>query len=368
MTNILGVINLINEKPILKELTHHRCLAAIPFGGRYRLIDFNLSNFIHADVSSVAVFTKDKGRAIMDHLGSGKEWDLDRHNGGLFILPTISDDHKVKGDLQQFYDHIEFFERSSAEYVVITPGHHVSKLDMKELVDYHQQTNADITVVYKKYDGKPIQKPNYHKCFINPDGDIDDIELYTNPKIGDNICLETYVISIPLLINLIKHCIDNHEYDFLKDIVKANIQHLNIKGFAHLGPMLFIHSVESYHDSNMSLLNPEVVRTFFYHHWDIFTKLKHEPPTKFGESSRVSNSLIANGCEIHGEVENCIIFRGVKIKKGAIVKNSIIMQKTQIEEDVMIDNIITDKQVTITKNAVIIGTSCPKVIKKRETV
>ena len=115
-------------------------------------------------------------------------------------------------------------------------------------------------------------------------------------------------------------------------------------------------------------LNPEVVRTFFYHHWDIFTKLKHEPPTKFGESSRVSNSLIANGCEIHGEVENCIIFRGVKIKKGAIVKNSIIMQKTQIEEDVMIDNIITDKQVTITKNAVIIGTSCPKVIKKRETV
>ncbi|GIN86661.1 glucose-1-phosphate adenylyltransferase subunit GlgD [Heyndrickxia sporothermodurans] len=368
MNAILGIINLINEKPFLKELTKHRCLASVPFAGRYRLIDFTLSNYIYAEITQVAVFTNSKFRSIMDHLGSGKEWDLDRRNGGLFILPPVHPDKKMKGDIQAYYDHLEMFRRTPAEVVVISPGYHIGKIDYKEVILQHQNSMADITVIYKEYDGEPVEKPIYHTCSIREDGGLSDIELYTSPFFGENVLLETYVINKSLLIDLIEACFHNDEYDFLKDAIKANISRLDIKAYRFNGHMSFIHSIESYYSSNMEFLNPDIIRSYFYDHWDIYTKVKHEAPAKYSFTSKVSNSLIANGCEIHGIVENSIIFRGVKINKGAVVKNSIIMQKGEIEEDVHVENIIADKQVKIRKNNVMVGSDRPQVIKKSEMI
>lgn len=369
MTNVLGVINLINEKPILKELTLHRCLASVPFGGRYRFIDFVLSNFIHAEISQVAVFTKDNGRSVLDHLGSGKEWDLDRHNGGLFILPSVSDDAKLRGDIQGFYDHREFFERTSADLVIISPGHQVSKLDVAALLEFHEKTQADITIVYREYDGDPIQKPNYHQVTVDKKGNILDIDMFTAPQKGDCVCLETYVLPKSLLMDLIQTCYENGEVDFLKDAIKANVHKYNIKAFNHKGNMIFIHSMNSFHAANMALLNPDTIRAFFYEDWEVYTKIKHEPPTKYGQAARVTNSFIANGCDIEGTVENSIIFRGVKIKKGAVVKNSIVMQKTEVEDDAVLENVIADKQVAVTQHKVVVGTpSHPKVLRKKEII
>lgn len=369
MTNVLGVINLINEKPILKELTKHRCLASVPFGARYRFIDFALSNLIHAEITQVAVFTKDNGRSIIDHIGSGKEWDLDRYDGGLFILPPVADDAKLKGDIQGFYDHREFFERASADLVIISPGSNVSKLDICELVAFHEKSQADITVVYRKYDGEPIQKPNYHQVVVDKEDNVRDIELFTTPQKGDFVCLETYVLSKPLLMDLIQTCSENGEYDFLRDAIKANVHKFKIKGYHHRGNMIFIHSMDSYHAANMAMLDPDTIRAFFYSDWEILTKIKHEPPAKYGQTADVKNSFIANGCLIEGTVENSIIFRGVKIKKGAVVKNSIIMQKTEVEEDAVLENVIADKQVAVTQQKVVVGTpSHPKVLCKKEII
>ncbi|MBS4173066.1 glucose-1-phosphate adenylyltransferase subunit GlgD [Bacillus sp. FJAT-49736] len=366
MDSVVGVINLINEKPFLKELTYNRCLASVPFAGRYRMIDFTLSNFIHAQVKSVAVFTKEKYRSIMDHLGSGKEWDLDRHSGGLFILPPIHPDQKIKGDLQQFYDHIEFFQRSIADTVIITPGHHVCKIDFNDIILQHRHHKADITVIYKKYDGTPALKPIYHGCTVNQAGEVVDIDLYTFPKNDHDICLETYVINKYVLIELIKKCVENDEYDFLKDMVKANLNKLKVMGYQFKGSMPFIHSIESFHAGNMAFLNREYADSFLDNEWTVFTKIKHEAPAKYSSTSTVSNSLIANGCEIEGTVENSIIFRGVKVKKGATVKNSIIMQKSEIGEGAYLDHVITDKQVMITNDRVVKGDEQPIVIKKAE--
>ncbi|KQL53907.1 glucose-1-phosphate adenylyltransferase [Heyndrickxia shackletonii] len=368
LDSVVGIINLINEKNFLKELTYNRCLASVPFAGRYRLIDFTLSNFIHAGVKSVAVFTKEKYRSVMDHLGSGKEWDLDRRTGGLFILPPIHPEKEIKGDLQQFQDHIEFFQRSAADTVIITPGHQVCKMDFTEIIREHRNKKADITVVYKKYDGTPVQKPMYHRCSIDKTGVISDIDLYTFPRHGQDICLETYIINKYILIDLIKKCTENDEYDFLKDIVKANLNKLMITGYEFVGSLPFIHSIESFHDSNMAFLNRDIASSFFRDNWAVYTKIKHEAPAKYSASSCVSNSLIANGCEIEGTVENSIIFRGVKVKKGAVVKNSIIMQKGEIEEGAFVDNVISDKQAKITKDRVVTGDHRPRVIKKAEII
>ncbi|MCH1626879.1 glucose-1-phosphate adenylyltransferase subunit GlgD [Fredinandcohnia quinoae] len=368
MENVIGLINLVNEKQYLKELTCHRCLSAVPFGGRYRLIDFTMSNFINADIKKVAVFTKEKYRSLMDHLGSGKEWDLDRRNGGLFILPPNHPDESIKGDLQQFQDHIEFFLRSSEDTVIISPGHHVSKIDFNDIVQGHRKSGADITVLYKYFDGDPVEKPIYHQCSVNAIGDVTNIELYTTPKQGDLVCLETFVCNKELLIDIITKCCENGEYDFIKDGVKANLHHLNVKGYQITGYMPFIHSISSYYKSNMDFLNPDLSMEFFYDSWDVYTKLKHEPPVKYGVSSNVKNSLVSNGCHIEGTVVNSIIFRGVKIRKGAVVKNSIILQKSVIEEGSFLENVITDKQVSITPDQVVIGDLCPIVVKKADVV
>jgi glucose-1-phosphate adenylyltransferase len=368
LDSIVGIINLINEKQFLKELTYHRCLASVPFAGRYRLIDFTLSNYIHAQVSSVAVFTKEKYRSVMDHLGSGKEWDLDRRTGGLFILPPVHPDKEIKGDLQQFYDHIEFFQRSSADTVIISPGHHVSKIDFNDIIFNHRKQKADITVIYKKYNGTPVQKPIYHRCSIDQSGGLIDIELYTSPRFGQDICLETYIINKYVLIDLIRKCVENEEYDFLKDAVKANLNRLKVIGYEFKGNMPFIHSIESFHLGNMEFLNQEVIRSFFNDKWAVYTKIKHEAPVKYAATSSVTNSLIANGCDIQGTVENSIIFRGVKVKKGATVKNSIIMQKGEIEEGAFVENIITDKQVKITKDRVVIGDHHQTIVVKKADI
>ncbi|MFS0863811.1 glucose-1-phosphate adenylyltransferase subunit GlgD [Fredinandcohnia sp. 179-A 10B2 NHS] len=368
MERVIGVINLVNEKQYLKELTHHRCLSAVPFGGRYRLIDFTMSNFINAQIKKVGVFTKDKYRSIMDHLGSGKEWDLDRRNGGLFILPPVHPDNNIKGDIQQFYDHIEFFQRSYEDTVIFSPGHHVTKINYNEVVKSHRASGADITILYKHFDGEPVEKPIYHNCIHDSEGNIMNLELYTSPIYGDPVCLETFVFNKQILIELITKCYENEEYDFLRDVVKANLHQLKVNSYRVTGYMPWIHSISSYYKSNMDFLNPELTREFFFDTWDIYTKIKHEPPVKYSTSSKVTNSLIANGCDIEGTVENSIIFRGVKIRKGATVKNSIVMQKGIIEEGTYLENVITDKQVNITPDKVIIGEFYPHVIKKAENV
>lgn len=368
MDKVLGVINLFNEKQYLKELTADRNVASVPFAGRYRLIDFTMSNFVNSDISLVAVFPKEKYLSVMDHLGSGKEWNLDRRRSGLFILPPIRPNELVSGDLKQFHNHLSFFRRANADTVIITPGNHVCKMDFNQVLDFHKESGADITVVYKDFSDSVVEKPIYHQCQVNEEDNIIDISLYDIPKQGDHICLETYVISRELFIDLIETCVENEEGDFLKDAVKANINQLNIKGFHFTGELPFIHSIESYHESNMNFLNPRVLKSLFNEDWSIYTKIKHEAPAKYALTSNVTNSLVANGCDIEGTVENCILFRGVKVKKGAVVKNSIIMQRSEIGEGAFVENTITDKEVIITNNKVVIGETKPIVIKKAEII
>jgi glucose-1-phosphate adenylyltransferase len=355
MKRMMGVINLVNEPDGLEELTYSRNVASVPFGSRYRLIDFTLSNMINSGLENVAVFTQHKYRSLMDHLGSGKEWDLDRKRGGLFILPSIMQDTTgmSRGDLFQFYSHRDYFYRGREEYVVISRSHIVCNIDLNEVLDYHLENNADITVVYKHADDEEFAK--FRRLAVKDSGQVTVMEDQNGRLRTDNISMEIYIMSKELLLDMVESCLAQGYDHLVRDGIMKNIDKLSVYGYLHEGHTGIVNTIQSYYKHSMQLLNPKVWRELFFQKNLIYTKVKDEPPAKYSETSLARNALIANGCIIEGKVENSILFRGVKIRKGAYVKNSIILQNCEIEENVIIENAILDKDVFISRGRVLTG-------------
>lgn len=356
MKRIMGVINLVNEPDDLEELTYFRCPASVPFGGRYRLIDFTLSNMVNSGIENVAVFTQHKYRSLMDHLGSGKEWDLDRKRGGMFILPAVHDEPTgmSRGDLYQFYCHRDYFYRGQEELVLISRSHMVCSINFMEAVSYHEDMQADITVIYKEIDEDEPAK--FRRLAVKDDGRVTVMEDHTGRLRTNKISMEMYIMSKGLLLDMVESCLAQGYDHLVRDGIMKNIDKLSVYGYRFDGHLGIVNSVQGYYKHSMELLNPRIWRELFFQKNNlIYTKVKDEPPAKYLEHAAVKNSLIANGCTIEGRVENSILFRGVKIRKGSYVKNSIILQNCEIEENVIIENSILDKDVFISRGRVLAG-------------
>lgn len=315
---MLGIINATNEFDSLSKLTKHRSLAALPFGGRYRLIDFMLSNMVNSGIHSVAIFTGHENRSIMDHLGSGKQWDLDRKRDGLFVFTPNSRCGKIEfGSFFHLYRNIDYLLRSKQEYVVITAAHIVTSINFKPILLRHIEMQSDITEV--QYQDRSLQ---------------------------------TYIIKKELLLSLIQDYKDTENMSIM-DIVRNNPTSLRIHPYEAQEYVAIIDSIESYYENSLAILNPTAWKQLFHSEAPIYTKVKDEPPTRYGKDAKVSNSMIANGSIIGGKVENSVLFRSVKIGKGSVVRNSIIMQKTVIGENCILDGVILDKDVKIADGTVI---------------
>lgn len=328
---ILGVIDETTYKHSLQDLAAQRSLGAIPFAGRYRLIDFMLSNMVNADIRSVAIFPKYRYRSLMDHLGAGKEWDLHRKKDGLFFFPSPHLHHEYDefGSFRQFSDHLDYFHRSSQQYAVITNSHTVCNIQFKYVLKRHQEAGCDITEVYQ--DGQSLQ---------------------------------IYLMSSKLLKDLIYGHAEKG-YKTIQEAVEKESSTLTVCPYEYSGYAAVIDSVEKYYLHSMQLIQPSFWQQVFLPQLPIYTKVKDEPPTKYGKHSAVRNSLVANGCVLEGEVENCILFRGVHVGKGTKLKNCIIMQKTQIGEDCVLEQVISDKDVRIGNATEAAGTiKQPLVLKK----
>jgi glucose-1-phosphate adenylyltransferase len=329
---MLGIIDATAYKPEIEDLTLHRSLAAVPFASRYRLIDFVLSNMVNSDIESVAIFPKYQYRSLMDHLGSGKQWDLNRKKDGLFFFPSphLHNEYDEFGSFRQFSDHIDFFLRSTQEYAVITNSYTVCNIDYKQVLDRHLENGCDITEVSK--DGKSLQM---------------------------------YVMSTKLLVDLI-HDKEQTGTKTLADVIVENRNNFTICDYEFTGYAAVIDSLSSYYEHSMDMLNPKIWHEIFLKNRPILTKAKDEPPTQYGKDAVVKNSLIANGCKIDGYVENSIIFRGVHIGKDTVIKNSVIMQKSQIGDHCILDHVIADKDVKVLTSSQINGTALlPFVLRKR---
>ncbi len=353
MHNTIGIILTggINEKT--KALSEKRSVAAIPVAGKYRAIDFVLSNMVNSGINKVGVVTQYSYRSLMDHLGSGKEWDLDRRNDGLFVFPPyLSGENSgwYRGTADGIYNNLTFLKRSNAEYALVTTGNCIYKMLYDDLLSAHVETGADITVVYRDMSDFPAEELQQMGIIkINEEGRITDLqEKPVNPSTTFG-SMGVYVMRKDLLVTMIEECHSKGYYDFVKDILIRNMDCTKIMGYRFEGYWRPMASVPLYFNCNMDMLKPEVRKELFWDDGRIFTKVKDETPSKYNDEAQVTNSVVADGCIIEGTVIDSVLFRGVTVKRGAVIRNSIIMQGSVIEENASLDYAILDKEVVVSE-------------------
>lgn len=352
MKNTMGIILTGWKKSGLKELTSIRSASAIPVGGKYRAIDFVLSNMVNSGIRNVGVLTQYSFRSLMDHLGSGKEWDLDRRYGGLLIFPPslgVDDSGWYRGTADSMYNNLSFLKKSHEEYVLIAMGNGIYKMQYDDLVNYHIEKNADITIAYRDmYDYQPEELSQLGIVKVDEKGRI--VDLLEKPLHPDsqNGSMGIYFLKKDLLLSLLEECAAHADYDFVKDILIKKVGKLKLYGYRFNGYFRSMNTLGMYYRCNMDFLDPLIRSELLVENGKIYTKVKDEAPAKYNEEAEVRNSVIADGCIIEGNVEGSVLFRGVVIRRGAIIKNSIIMQASVVEEGVILENVILDKEVKIT--------------------
>lgn len=356
---ILGVIFANMHEDVVPDLTRQRTMGSVMFGGRYRLIDFTLSNMANSGVDEVGIITKSNYQSLLDHLGSGREWDMARKNGGLHLLPPFSNltSGMYRGRLEALYGISDFIKCSDADYIIMSDCDVVTSLDYNKIFDYHIKSGADITAVYST-SNLDLEAAKHSNVFgIDGEGRITNVMI--NPQISGecNISLNTYIISKELLMSMIIDGAANGIYSFAKSILQQRCGDYKIMAYKHDGYFSKITSIKSYYDANMALLDTSSRKALFPENAPVYTKIRDNPPAKFAIGAKVRNSLIADGCIIEGTVENSILFRGAKVGKGSVVKDCIIMQDTVIGKNCEISCVITDKIVKITDRKILTGSA-----------
>lgn len=354
----------------LRELVYSRSVGALPIGGRYRSIDFVLSNMVNSGVRNVGVIAQKNYHSMMDHLGSGKEWDLSRKNDGLFILPPFFTNENMgsyRGMVDAIKGVMSYIRRSTQKYCILSGSYTIYNMLFDEALDFHVQNNADITMIYSEETNRFFSGERFKDLRLHLDekGRITDMELNSEMSNSKNVGMDTYIIRKDLLEYLVEDCSSRGKYNFITDLLMNNINRLKFYGFKHPGYVGRLHSVASYFKLNMDMLRPDVQHDLFYNGRNIYTKIKDQAPAKYIRDSSIQNSLVADGCIIAGEVENSILFRGVYIAKGAKIKNCIIMQDSEISQDANLEYVIIDKLVQIRPGRRLIGDAeFPVIIRK----
>ena len=360
MGNVLGLVCANMHDTTLGDMTKNRTMGSVMFGGRYRLIDFPLSNMVNSGISEVGVITKSNYQSLLDHLGSAREWDLARKKGGLYILPPFGNVESTlyRGRIEALYGAMSFIKHSRAKYVILSDCDVVTNIDYKPIVAAHIESGADITAVAHTgvYSSDDIKT----STVFNVDADKNVTSVLINPDISGTCTtsLNVFVMSMDFLIETVNDAMARGNVSFERNILQEKCRELKIKIYEYDNYFSKLNSPESYFKSNMALLEPENARKLFVPKRSIYTKVSDNAPVKYDLDSKVSNSLIADGCIIEGEVENSVLFRGVKVGKGAKVKNCILMQGTVVGDNAELNYLITDKNVSICENHIL--TSSPQ--------
>ncbi len=352
----MGIIIPVTEK--IPPITDIRSIAALPIAGRYRIIDFVLSNMANAGIINVGVATSSQYSSLMDHIRAGQPWDLDRKKQGLHILPPDLErtNGTIRGNIDILSGIRNYISRSHQTYVIMSIGTGVYNIDFKKVMEAHLANQADITMVYKDMTGvEESELSRFTLIDIDGENRVQDIEVKPYYPKTANAGLGVYVMEKALLESIIDECSARGDHDFVKDAIAKKMEGMRIFGYKFDGYADIVDSMKSYYRNNMLFLNEDIRKEIFNPKAPIYTKTKDQTPTKYGESAEVINCFVSDGCVIEGRVENCILSRGVRIDKNAVVKNSIIMQGSVIEEGVELDHVVFDKEVHITKGRKLIG-------------
>lgn len=360
----LGIIFPNSYDHMVPELVTERLMASIPFAGRYRMVDFILSSMANSNIDNISILVRKNYHSLMDHLGTGREWDLARKNGGLNIFPPYAEKTvKVYNGRVEALASILMFLRSQKEkYVVMADSNLALNFDFKDMLNKHIESGADVTIAYRKEEiPQGMIRPNdvaqdlYYTLTFDGEGRVSKIYINSEEKGIQNCSLNIYILERERLIDLVNTAYVRGYSFFERDILAPQLSRIDVRGYEFTGYAARICDMKSYFDENMKLLKEENLDALF-NPSPIYTKIRDDNPTRYINGAKVKNIMAADGCIIEGEVENSVLFRGVKIGKGAVVKNCVLMQDTVVGDGAKLEYVICDKNVTITPRQALKGT------------
>ena len=352
--NAMGLILADHKRIQLGELSRPRALAAIPFAGRYRIIDFMLSNMVNSGITCVGVIAQQKYKSLMDHLGTGSSWDLDRKNQGLSLLPPyINSLNLESSDNDNLSGSLDFFRANRFRYVVIANSNVIFNATLNDYVSRHEESGADISVLFNR-DGLKSGPP---AVILGMDlkGSVKDVMINPQKPVSNRRSAGVVILSRELLIDLLNDNASRGDNDFSVESLLRRYMELRICGIEYKGTLLRINDIPTYFSSTMSLLEEKTRRELFWAGLPVYTKVKDEAPALYGPQNQVSNSFISDGCVINGTLADSMVFRGVTVSAHAKVTNSIVMQDVYISEGVELNHVILDKNCVIRPGIKLVG-------------
>ena len=350
MARAFGIVTSSGTHIKVEGLQQYRPIGAFSFLGRYRVIDFPISNMSNSGIDRIQVYVRTKPRSLAEHLGTGRHYNINSKRGKLQLMfaQNSSENDVYNTDIASFYENIEFIERMHEPYVIIAPSYMVYAEDYRELLQTHIDSGADITLLYHSVDNAREKFLNCDILNLNKQKGVESIEKNRGSAQKRNIFMDTYVMSKELFIELIKKARKISSMYTLPQIVNESSADLDIRGVSHRGYFASITDFNSYYNANISLIDIKTAEGLFNPEWPIYTKTNDSCPTQYLEGASVKNSVISNGCLIEGEIDHSVIGRGCIIKKGAVVKNCVVLSDAYIGENVHVENQVIDKHAKIT--------------------
>ncbi len=376
-TSVVGIIFPNSYDALVPELVSVRLMASIPFASRYRVIDFILSSMTHSGIDNISVVVNKNYHSLMDHLGSGREWDLIRKNGGLRIFPPFAEKEvggPYVGRASALASLLDFLRDQKEEYVIMSDTNVVVNFDFSAMLQSHIDSGADMTIAYNEQEipeellNYPTNDKIFYYTFDVEDGRIKKVYINLKTDGVQKLSMNIFVVRRELLIDIVNDAYIQGRSFFMRDVIMPQLGKLNVQAYKYTEYVARISGMKSYFEENMKLLDDYNLDALFSSA-PIYTKIRGDNPTHYKDGAKVQNVMMADGCVIEGEVENSVIFRGVKVGKGATVKNCILMQDTVVEAGANVEYLITDKNVTITAGKEMKGTDTfPVYIEKFKVV
>ena len=367
MARAFGIVNSSGNHIWVEGMQDYRPIGAFSFLGRYRVVDFPLSNMSNSGIDRIQVYIRRKPRSMTEHIGTGRHYNINSKRGKVQILfsENQSENSIYNTDIASFLENIESIEKMHEEYVVIAPNYMVYTMNYNQLLENHIESGADITLLYHSVDNAKEAFLNSDILNLNRQKGVLSIEKNRGTAKSKHIFMDTYVMKKDLFIDLIKKAKAISSMYTLAQIVNSSIDDLDVRGVAHRGYFAAITTLENYYEANLALIDFKNAGTLFNEDWPIYTRTNDSCPTHYFEEADVKTSVVSNGCMIQGTVENSIIGRGVTIEKGAVIKNSIILPDTVIGKNVHVENFIVDKHAKIThENQVIAEPGKPGYVRR----
>lgn len=370
MKNCIGIINSGSNRSEYGSLSKTRPDYMLPFGGRYRIIDFSLSNMSNYNLSQVMLYAVRNIRSTLDHIGDGKNWELNRRNNGLVINPPSYDDRIGEhSEIRTFYDSLIYYENSSAEHVYLENPMTIAKVNLRQAYQHFIDCDYDVMIVYSNVEDLEGRYLNMNKLLLDSNDSFVNMGINLGTERRFNLSLGRAFFKKKVFIDIVRDSIEKGNARSIVQAVINNRSRLKIGVYRVETYIEAIRDIVSYYRANLALLDREKYNELFYKGGMVYTKSKDEPSSLYKAGSRVSNSLIANGCIIEGQIENSIIFRGVHVHKNAIVRNCILIQKTDVEEDSVLVNVVSDKYSQVKAGVSLVGSPMnPFVIAKNEVI